>query len=221
MCGRYTLVCIDDLGVRFRIVDPALGFRSHFNVAPSSMMPVIVRNERTEVVTMRWGLVSSCVKEVKGPGIINARAETLSENPVYGPLLEKNRCLVPASGFYEWKKEAGRTIPFYIHLKDITRFAFAGLYDTFNDADGMTHQTYTIITTEANKLVAPLHRRMPAILKREDEDRWLSGEPLGKSDLEQILSPYPDRDMTAYPVSTRVNNALVDDGQLILPLETL
>jgi putative SOS response-associated peptidase YedK len=223
MCGRYTLVCIDDLGLRFRIYDPTLGCRSHFNVAPSAMMHVIVRHERTEAVTMKWGLISHLVKNVNTSAYpINARAESLMERPVFSSLLEKNRCLVPASRFYEWKTEGKRTVPFYIHLKKDSLFAIAGLHDVWNDMSGIAHQTYTIITTTPNELIAPLHDRMPAILKREDEERWLSGDPLSRGDLKKILAPYPCQDMTAYPVSSQVNDTgAMDDEWLIRPLTKL
>jgi len=223
MCGRYTLICIDDLGLRFRVYDPTLGFRSRFNVAPSDLMPVIVKHERTEAVTMQWGLISHFVKDVKGSQHpINARAETLATRPMFKPLLEKNRCLVPASGFYEWRKDGRRAVPFYIHLKESSLFAFAGLYDVWYDAAGTLRPTYTIITTKANELVAPLHDRMPVILKREDEDRWLSNDHLGTDALENILAPYPHGEMMAYPVSNSVNSTCAeDDERLILPVATL
>jgi putative SOS response-associated peptidase YedK len=223
MCGRYTLVCIDDLGLRFRIFDPTIGYRSHFNVAPSAMMPVIVRHERTEAITMKWGLISHLVKNAKMSALpINARAESLMERPLFSSLLERNRCLIPASGFYEWKTEGKRTVPFYIHMKKDSLFAFAGLYGDWNDMPGVAHQTYTIITTTPNELIAPLHDRMPAILKRKDEERWLSGDPLSRDELEKILAPYPCQEMTAYPVSSRINDTgAKDDEQLIRPLTKL
>jgi putative SOS response-associated peptidase YedK len=223
MCGRYTLICIDDLGLRFRIHDPSLGFRSHFNVAPSDMMPVIVRQERTEAVTMQWGLISHLAKDAKGaPHPFNARVETIADRPLFSSLLARNRCLVPASGFYEWKREGRRNVPYYITLKECPLFAFAGLYDVWYDAAGTLCPRYTIITTKANELVSTLHDRMPAILKREDEEKWLSGESPGKEALGRILAPYPAGEMTAYPVSNRVNTAgAEDDERLIRPVATL
>jgi len=168
---------------------------------------------------MQWGLVPHWVKDPKeSMHPINARAETLAERPMFRNLLKKNRCLIPASGFYEWKKEGGKKIPFYIHLKYNPIFAFAGLYDVWHDVSGEAHQTYTIITTEANDLVAKLHNRMPVILKREDEGRWLSNSTDSRED---ILSPYPSDEMTMYPVSTQINSPTVDDADLIRPLETL
>jgi len=222
MCGRYSLICIDDLGNRFRVFDPMLGCKSHFNIAPSQTMPVIVQREHIEAVMMQWGLVPHGVKDAQGSlHPINARSETLTKKPMFRDLVKSNRCLVPASGFYEWLKEGTRKIPFYIHLKKIPIFAFAGLYDVWHDVSGEGRLSYTIITTEANDLVAPLHDRMPVILKREDEDRWLSGEALSQEEMSEILGPYPSGEMAAYPVSSRVNGTADDDDRLILPLETL
>ena len=222
MCGRYSLIFIDDLGKRFRIFDPTLGIRSHFNIAPSQTMPVIVQHENVEMVMMQWGLIPNWVKDPsKSMHPINAKAETLAEKPMFCSLLKNNRCLVPASGFYEWKKEGKRKIPYYIHLKESPLFAIAGLYDVWYDAGNEAHPTYTIITTDANELVLPLHDRMPAILKREDENRWLTGDAPSSDEMKKILGSYPPGEMDAYPVSSRVNNPDVDDERLIQPLATL
>jgi putative SOS response-associated peptidase YedK len=222
MCGRYSLVCIDDMGSRFRVSNPSFGFRSHFNIAPGSMMPVIVGRERNEAVMMTWGLVPHWVRDSKAARhLINARAETLAERPSFRSILKSRRCLVPASGFYEWKKDGAKKIPFYIRLRDEPVFAFAGLYDVWHTPAGEGYATYTIITTGPNDLVAPIHNRMPAILRREDEDRWVSSEALSAADLNAILAPYPHGGMEAYPVSPLVNNLNVDDERLIQPLPGL
>ncbi|MGA2162150.1 MAG: SOS response-associated peptidase, partial [Methanoregula sp.] len=161
MCGRYSLACIDDLCGRFRIIDPAIGFRSHFNIAPGSTNPVIVAHERAEAVMMQWGLVPHWAKDITVTNRpINARAESLAEKPMFRDLLRSQRCLVPASGFFEWKHDWGRKIPFYIHVKDDLVFGFAGLYDVWRNPAGTTLRTYTIITTTANTLMAPIHDRM-------------------------------------------------------------
>jgi putative SOS response-associated peptidase YedK len=152
---------------------------------------------------------------------INAKAETLAEKPMFSGLLKNKRCLVPASGFYEWKKDGKRKIPYYIHLKESSLFAIAGLYDVWYDAFNEVHPTYTIITTESNDLVAPLHDRMPVILKREDENRWLASDAPTSAEMKEILGPYPPGEMAVYPVSSRVNSSDIDDEQLILPLVTL
>ncbi|NLX48962.1 MAG: SOS response-associated peptidase [Methanospirillum sp.] len=220
MCGRYSLICTDDFGNRFRVQIPVIGCRSRFNVAPSQTMPVIVQREETEIVMMKWGLVPHWARDpAPSRRPINARAETLAERPMFRGLIRHNRCLVPASGFYEWKKEGNRKTPYYLRLKDDDLFAFAGLYDIWRDADGLPLATYTIVTTAANEVVAPIHDRMPVILRREDEERWIGGVPPGQEDLRDLLGPYPARGMEAYPVSTQVNSPVSDDPGLIEPLD--
>jgi len=221
MCGRYSLVFIDDLGNRFRVFNPMIGSRSRFNIAPGNEMPVIIHEEKHELVPMKWGLVPHWIQEIttaKRP--INARAETLIEKPSFTDLLKSRRCLVPASGFFEWKKEGKKKIPFYMHLPKNPLFAFAGLYDQWTGPDGNLLRTYMIITTKPNELVAKIHNRMPSILIPEYEDRWLSKTPLSAGDLKEILAPFPAGDMSMYPVSSRVNTPDADDERIIRPLNT-
>ncbi len=219
MCGRYSLICIDDLGNRFRVHNPMIGARSKFNVAPASEMPVIVRKEKDELALMRWGLVPHWTKDLKGaPKPINARAESLLEKPMFSPLLKSGRCLVPASGFYEWKREWKHKVPFYFSLPESPLFAFAGLFDTWTAPDGTTLPTYTIITCDANPLLAEVHDRMPVILSRENEECWLSPAPLAPQDLARILEPYPSAAMAKVAVSDLVNSPAVDDERLVQPL---
>jgi putative SOS response-associated peptidase YedK len=186
------------------------------------MVPVIAQYEHVEMVMMQWGLIQSWEKDPKkSMHPINAKAETLTEKPMFCGLLKNKRCLVPASDFYEWKKDGKQKIPFYIHLKESSLFAIAGLYDVWYDAHNGAHPTFTIITTDANEVVRPLHDRMPVILKREDENRWLSGDAPTSDEMKKILGPYPPGEMNVYPVSSRVNSPDVDDEHLILPLKTL
>lgn len=219
MCGRYSLICIDDLGNRFRVFDPMIGARSRFNVAPGDEMPVVVRGEKNEMVRMRWGLVPHWVKDIRTAlRPINARAESLLKKPMFLPLLKTGRCLVPASGFYEWKEEWGRKVPFYFRLPASPLFAFAGLYDSWQSQGGTPLTTYAIITCEPNALLKEVHSRMPVILRREDEDRWLSRDALAPRDLAAILAPYPAPAMEKVPVSDLVNNPQMDDERLVQPL---
>ncbi|MDD1682688.1 MAG: SOS response-associated peptidase [Methanoregula sp.] len=219
MCGRYSLICIDDLGNRFRVFDPMMGARSRFNVAPGNEMPVIVRSDRNHLAIMRWGLIPRWTKDIHAAkALINARAETLAEKPAFRVLLSTHRCLVPASGFFEWKKEGKKKIPYYIRLSGSPLFSFAGLYDQWRNPEGVTVSTYTIVTCDANHLVAPLHDRMPVILSPQGEDRWLDTCPLPHGEVKKILVPYPAGLMEAIPVSDRVNSPAVDDERLIQPL---
>ena len=219
MCGRYSLICIDDLGNRFRVFDPMMGARSHFNIAPGNEMPVIVRAGENHIAILRWGLIPSWTRDIRAAKpLINARAETLAEKPSFRSLLKFRRCLVPASGFYEWKKEGNRKIPWYFRLTDEPLFSFAGLYDEWHNPEGVSVSTYTIVTCEANSLVAPVHDRMPVILSRENEERWLAPDPITPADLKQILVPFLPGRMDAMPVSDLVNNPAIDDERLVRPL---
>jgi putative SOS response-associated peptidase YedK len=221
MCGRYSLVFIDDLGNRFRVVNPMIGARSRFNITPGSEMPVIIREEKNELIMMKWGLVPHWIKDIKmAKRPINARAETLSEKPSFTELLKNQRCLVPASGFFEWKKDGSKKIPFYLHLPKIPLFAFAGLYDRWTDPEGHHLFTYTIITTEPNDLIAKIHNRMPSILLPENEDRWLSKTLLSAGDLKEMITPFPAEDMSMYPVSPLVNSPVTDDERIIRPMNS-
>jgi putative SOS response-associated peptidase YedK len=185
-------------------------------------MPVIVHEEKNELVIMKWGLVPNWTQDIHtAQRPINARAETLSEKPSFTELLKNRRCLVPASGFFEWKKEGNKKIPFYLYLPKNPLFAFAGLYDCWAGSDGKYLFTYTIITTGPNDLIAKIHPRMPSILLPEYEDRWLSKTPLNAADLKEILRPFPGENMSMYPVSPLVNTTDVDDERIIHPINTL
>lgn len=220
MCGRYSLVCIDDLGNRFRVFDPMMGARSRFNIAPGNEMLVITVGDTRKPALMLWGLIPHGTGSPgNAPRQINSRAETIAENASLRPLPGEHRCLVPASGFYEWKKEGSRKVPFYFHLPQTPLFAFAGLCDHGTAPDGSPIKTCSIVTCPANDCVAPVHNRMPVILSRENEDSWLSGEPLDREALRSIFLPcLPDR-MAVHPVSSRVNSPdAVDDERLVRPL---
>lgn len=223
MCGRYSLVCIDDLGNRFRIFNPMLGARSKFNIAPGTRQPVIVQGALSrELKQMQWGLVPHWTKNLKtAHPIINARAETLLEKPSFASLLKKKRCLVPASGFFEWKHEGARKIPFYMYLNDQPLFAFAGLYDEWHDPAGTMLATYTIITTEPNALMATVHNRMPAIISPDYEEEWLTGEQPDAGQLKEMLVPYPAEKMAMHTVSPLVNTPSANDERVIRPVSSL
>jgi len=221
MCGRYSLVCIDDLGNRFRVFNPMIGARSRFNIAPGATMPVVVGGDTSALVTMQWGLIPHWTPATgTARPLINARAETLAEKASFRHLVAKNRCLVPASGYFEWKTEGRHKTPYYFSLPENPCFAFAGLFDVWHDPNGRTVASYTIITTEPNALSAPIHNRMPVILAREHEEQWLSREAPDAGLLQQILAPYPDQGMSTVPVSPLVNNPAIDDERVIAPVDS-
>jgi putative SOS response-associated peptidase YedK len=225
MCGRYSLIFIDDLGNRFRVFNPMIGLRSRFNIAPGNEMPVIVNDDvhgdKKNLVMMKWGLVPHWTRDIRSvKRSINARAESLAEKPSFAGLLKNRRCLVPASGFFEWKKEGTKKIPYYINLPENPLFAFAGLYDEWTDPKGYPLLTYTIITVEPNELVAKVHNRMPSILSREHEDLWLSKTSLSAMDLKEILTPYPAENLSMHHVSPLVNTTDTDDERVIQPMDS-
>lgn len=167
---------------------------------------------------MRWGLVPVWAKDVKiGYRMINARAETLGEKSAWARLLKRRRCLIPADGYYEWKKDGGKKgIPNRIILKGEDLFAFAGLWDEWRSPEGETIRSCTIITTSPNQLMAPIHDRMPVILPREAEALWLDDRNEDVGQLRQFLAPYPPEQMAAYQVSTLVNAAGTDVPECIV-----
>jgi putative SOS response-associated peptidase YedK len=214
MCGRYVLAPVGQVAERFDVQQEPLELHPRYNVAPSQMMPVVVRNSPNRLVAMQWGLIPAWSKEPRTQfSTINARAETLAKSPVFRGPFKSRRCLVPASGFYEWQAQAQGKQPFCIRLAGGELFAFAGLYDIWRDDAGNELWSYTIVTTAPNELVAPIHNRMPAILRREDEDAWLDpgSDP---AHLLGLLRAYPARAMEAYPVSRALNSPANDSAEL-------
>ncbi len=218
MCGRYAIVLAGDgtLQRRFSLEELRDDPQLRFNVAPTQTLPVITRNSPNRVEMMRWGLIPSWAKDAAiGSKMINARAETVAEKPAFRRPLRSQRCLVPATGFYEWQRDGDRKTPHFIHLPGEPLFAFAGLYDAWRDPDGQTVKTYTILTTEPNDLMASIHNRMPVILRREDEDEWLDPNNTKPEHLLPLLRPYPAGAMAAYPVSRSVNSVRNDAPGLL------
>lgn len=221
MCGRYT-----DLLTWAQIVDlyeitsgeiAPNDFRTSYNVAPTQRAPVVRLGAKgRESALLRWGLIPAWAKDKSvGYKLINARAEGIATKPSFRSALKSKRCLVIASGFYEWKKLATSKQPYWIGFTDRRSFAFAGLWERWTDrASGEHIETYTIITTEPNGLCAPIHNRMPVILDPADYERWLSAE----TPPEDLLRPFPVAEMAAYPVSTWVNKPANNDPRCIEPL---
>jgi putative SOS response-associated peptidase YedK len=219
MCGRYAIVLAGDgtLQRRFSLEELGDDATPHFNVAPTQTLPVVTRNSPNRVEMMRWGLIPSWAKDMTiGSKMINARAETVAEKPAFRRPLRSQRCLVPASGFFEWKRDGDGKTPHFIHLPEEPLFAFAGLYDVWRDPDGRTIKSYTILTTAPNTLMAEIHNRMPVILRREDEDEWLDPANSEPERLLPLLRSYPASEMAAYPVSRAVNSPANDMPDILL-----
>jgi putative SOS response-associated peptidase YedK len=190
MCSRYFLDADGNIIAYTFQVPVHDRIRKRFNIAPTQQAPVI-RNTKEgarEVAMLRWGLVPSWAKDVAvGNKMINARSEGVEDKPAFRAAIRERRCLVPATGFYEWKGDPGRKQPFAITLPDRPIFAFAGLWESWKPAEGEPLETFTIITSEANAAVAEVHDRMPVILPKEAEADWLSGAP---PEACALLKPY-------------------------------
>ncbi len=219
MCGRFALTDIDAIFSRLRvIVSEDIKITSRYNIAPSQNIPVIYKdkNRGNKIEFMKWGLVPFWVKDPKiGYRMINARAETLTQKPSFKHIFKTKRCVVPSSGFYEWKKIDKQKAPYYIGIKNSKIFSFAGLFDNGKDNDGNELKTFTIITTNANNTLKPIHDRMPVILEPEFEEKWLDMRIQNSDLLSEMLKPYPDDQMIVYPVSSEVNNPVNDNPKLV------
>jgi putative SOS response-associated peptidase YedK len=217
MCGRYTFQPTEAFYRRFNIANRLDGLVARYNIAPSQLVPVIISQSPNQVVLMRWGLIPHWAKEEKTAyKMINARMETLTQRPAFRGLLAANRCMIPASGYYEWRAEArGGKTPYYIHPTSHEFFAFAGLYDVWTNPEGEDIHTFTIITKDSDGFVAQLHNRMPVILDRGLEDAWLDKEITSANEILDILERSVGVTLDAYPVSRLVNRTSTDSKVLI------
>jgi len=222
MCGRFTARRgTADLAALFHAAPSGESLAPSFNVAPGQLVPVIVREEDSLVLTsMRWGLVPSWAKDPAiGNRLINARAETLAEKPSFRRALRDRRCLIPADGFYEWKAEGKRKVAHHITLADRQVFAFAGLWERWVSPEGEELRTCAIVTVAANGFMRSIHERMPAILPPADEARWLDPALKDTAELLSLLRPYEAGPMQARKVSALVNSPANNSPQVLLPLD--
>ncbi len=209
MCGRFNLRTPATDLVKFFDLPRSPPLQPRYNIAPTQPALVIRQvdgSRRAEL--MHWGLIPSWSKDSKiGSRMINARGETVAVKPSFRAAFKRRRCLIPTNGFYEWKKTGGKSKqPYHIGMQDGQLFAFAGLWEHWEGADGSAINSCTIITTEANQLLADLHDRMPVILDSEDYVRWLDPENEDKDELQSLLVPHDPDVMSTYPISTIVNN---------------
>ena len=209
MCGRYTLIAdLGDLAQRFEFDGSDFSYDPGYNIAPTESVITVRNVEGREAAFMRWGLIPFWAKDPKiGARMINARAETVAEKPAFRNALKRRRCLVLADGYYEWQKTPVGKRPFRIVMRSGDPFAFAGLWETWSDPQSNVVPSCTIITTAANDFLAPIHDRMPVILPREKEERWLEPGVEDPASLTGILAPYSYEALDAYEVSRLVNNA--------------
>ncbi|MEW6179023.1 MAG: SOS response-associated peptidase [Chloroflexota bacterium] len=223
MCGRFTLALDPEvLREAFGLVETPAMWTPRYNIAPTQPVAVITDFAQPKLDFMRWGLVPSWAKDISiGQKLINARAETIREKPSFRSAFSRRRCLIPADGFYEWKK-AGRAVrsgaePYYFRLKGGLPFVFAGLWEVWHSPEGDELKSCTIITTEANELVRNIHERMPVMFEIEEGWRWL--QPLPVEDLLAMLKPFMAEKMEAYPVSRVVNDPNQDVPLCVQPLK--
>ena len=219
MCARYTLISeIPVIVEQFGVQEIEVEFRPRYNIAPTQQAPAIVNDGDNRLVQFRWGLIPSWAKDKSiGNKMINARAETLAEKPSFRQAFRKRRCIIPADGFYEWKKEGSGKVPYYIHLNTGKPFGIAGLYETWTSPDGETLSTCTLITTEPNSFMQPLHNRMPVILPPDAYARWLDPANQKTDELRTLLGPGPPGIMAAHAVSKTVNSPANDIPECIEP----
>ncbi|HWP00716.1 MAG TPA: SOS response-associated peptidase [Methylococcus sp.] len=231
MCGRYTLQTPSDkLREQYRIERARERLEklfARYNIAPSQDVAAVrvARDGVRELVPLRWGLIPHWAKEAKADySTINARAETAAEKPAFRSAFRYRRCLIPADGFYEWQPRPGSKIkqPWYITRKDGEPFAFAGLWERWEPrpgAQGEPVESCTILVTDANDLLRPIHDRMPVILDPAAYDLWLDPAVRDPNLLRALLKPYPAESMTAWKVGTRVNSPRNDDPECLEPAE--
>lgn len=220
MCGRYSISkSKDELQVRFSATVQGHDGVQRYNVAPTQLSAVITAQQPSAIQAFRWGLIPYNAADISaGTRHINARAETIHEKYPFARLLETNRCIVPADGFYEWKKAGKIKIPHRFTLGDDIIFSFAGLWDAWADkSTGEIIYSFTIITVAPNALVLPVHNRMPAILTPEKEKLWLDTS-IGASEAIKLLEPYNEGGMKSITVSDLVNSPMNDAPQLLEPV---
>lgn len=217
MCGRFTsLLTPELLAVIFEIFNIPL-LQPQYNVAPTLQVPV-VRNtgDRNELVNMRWGLIPHWSKDAKiGASLINARCETVAEKPSFRSAIRSRRCIIPASGFYEWQHAGTKKLPYYITMNDQSLMAMAGIWEGWKTPEGELAESFSVLTTEANSAVAPLHDRMPVILGQDDYSLWLDPEMREPGELVKLYTPLPADRLTMYRVSERMNSSLFTGPECI------
>ena len=228
MCGRFQATTSPaELARWFKTTGPLPNLQPRYNGAPGQHLPIVLRGPETgrrRLVALRWGLIPYWAKDAEiAYSTINAMAETVTIKPAFRDAFKRRRCLVPADGFYEWKKldDAETKQPYRFIMRGGSPMAFAGLWEQWNDpANGETVRTFTIITGEPNALCAPVHNRMPVILDPADFPAWLGEVPASSDELQALLQPYPAERMEAHMIGPRIENVKNDDAALIERLDS-
>lgn len=219
MCGRFTLSTSAEVVAEFFELAEVPRLEPRYNIAPTQPVAAVVFDVQAgarSLTHFQWGLIPSWSKDPSvGARMINARAETVATKPSYRSAFKRRRCLIPASGFYEWQNTAGGKQPHLIGMADGSAFALAGLWEHWSSDDGTEIESCTIITTEPNELLAQIHNRMPVILPRAVYAPWLDPASEDTKSLESLLVPYPAEAMSHYPVSTYVNSPAHDGPKCV------
>lgn len=219
MCGRFVLNANGEAIQQQFDLKTTPEVVARYNIAPTQPVAVVSNDNPDELTYYRWGLVPRWAKDLSiGSKMINARSETVEEKPSFKHAFKRRRCLIPASGFYEWTATRDKKkVPMYVHLKDHELFAFAGIWERWQNPDGDEIRTCTILTTEPNDMLREYHHRMAVILPKEDYELWLSSDELPPTALKPLLTAYDEDKMGVYQVSTDVNKVSNDLPHLIEP----
>lgn len=230
MCGRYTLYQTEEFRDRYKVDQQEVNelldqLKKRYNISPSQILPTIRQDDKKQnhIDMMRWGYMPFWAKEPKDVfkyKTFNARSEGIFEKRTWKDAIISRRCLVPSTGFYEWKKTDTGKQPYFIRPKDQEVFSFAGIWGSWKDAEGLEWHTYSIITTTPNKDMTGIHDRMPVILHPDEEDLWLDLANDNPDDIAQLMRPYEDRKLEIYEVSRDVNTSRIDAETLVLPINS-
>ena len=220
MCGRYLITSAPEaIRALLRYFEQP-NFPPRYNVAPTQPVPIVRLNAGARSFALvRWGLIPPWVKDPRGfTLLINARGETVNEKPAFHNAMRRRRCLFPADGFYEWRADGERRRPFFIRPRNGGPIAFAGLWETWMGPDGEEVETACIVTTTANRTLAPIHDRMPVVIAPEAFDLWLDTANVDAATAAALIMPAPDNLFEAYEISTAVNRTANDSAALVEPV---
>lgn len=221
MCGRFTLHhATEDVAERFSVEQTLLELKPRYNIAPSEPVAAVVQRDSRVLQELRWGLVPSWARDISiGNRLINARSETLREKPAFRSAFARGRCVIPASGYFEWFRRGRARTPMLVRREGGQPLAMAGLYERWQTPEDGILRSCTIVTTEPNETAARVHHRMPALLTEAGIDLWLDRDLEDLDALGRVLRPYPLGDLVVHPVSDRVNKAGTDDPSMIDPVD--
>jgi putative SOS response-associated peptidase YedK len=221
MCGRYSLTSPGGLLAEIFELGEVPVLEPRYNVAPTQAAPVVRAGEapaRRELALLRWGLIPASAEDARiGAPLINARVETAASRPAFQRSFRRRRCLVPADGFYEWRRAGRRSQPFHVRRASGEPFAFAGLWDRSRASDGAEVESFAILTMAAGPAVAPIHDRMPVIVARADHDLWLDPAEHRPAALAALLRRAPGTELTVTALGPWVNDARHDDPRCLEP----